>query len=679
LGDANAANAAILFAFDSPRKAGYKRFHYPIPNIQFPTMKLKHLQLQGFKTFATKTEFVFPTGITAIVGPNGSGKSNIADAVRWVLGEQSYSLLRGKRTEDMIFAGNDQRTRAGMAEALLTLDNSEGWLPVEFSEVVIGRRAYRSGENEYHLNGSRVRLKDVTELLGASGLARRTYAVIGQGLVDQALSLRPEERRELFEEAAGIAHYQSKRDEALKKLDESQRNLERVRDILAEIGPRLRALQRQSERSQQYERLVGELRDLQRTWYGYHWGHAQQALHAARQASDVQGKLLDERQQELDSLGGRLNQLRLEQAGLRTKLVEWQRQSALLHAQAEAAQRELAVMTERARLLKQQQVELEVETQPLQDQRAAQAGRVSQAEAELVALSQQLATHQADIAQAQEVLTARQAERQTVAQARRDAQDRAFRLASDASDRRNRRAQLAERKTELEREQAKHVQEQAQLQSELEAQRQTMAEVEADIAALAAQGNSLRTQADARAAEIAACQSRQAGLEERLTQARAVETELRCGEALGQVEAEMAGYDAGARAVLSLSCRRSARVSLVQVGDEWGARRRVSLGRGCARHRRERLAAAQAVAARNLGRATLLPLDAMSALAEQRARTARGAGTAACATTSRRAQLTVDNSSGPSSRACAARVGRAAKAVAAPIDARTPARAARDD
>src|SRR5512136_718821 len=241
--------------------------------------RLKSLELHGYKTFAIKTNFEFAEGITAIVGPNGSGKSNVADAMRWVLGEQTYSVLRGKRTEDMIFAGSEQRPRAGMAEVFLTLDNTDGWLPVEFSEVVIGRRAYRSGENEYLLNGSRVRLKDVMELLGASGLARRTYTVIGQGLIDQALSLRPEERRTLFEEAAGISLYQSKREEALRKLEDTQRNLERARDILAEIGPRLRALQRQSERSKQYERLVGELHDLQRTWYGYHWGHAQEALH----------------------------------------------------------------------------------------------------------------------------------------------------------------------------------------------------------------------------------------------------------------------------------------------------------------------------------------------------------------------------------------------------------------
>jgi chromosome segregation protein len=172
-------------------------------------MRLKKLVLQGYKTFASKTEFVFDDGITAIVGPNGSGKSNIADAVRWVLGEQSYSTLRARRTADMIFAGSQQRARAGMAQATITLDNSDGWLPIDYSEVEIARRAYRSGENEYLINGQQVRLKDVADLLATSGLAERTYTIIGQGLVDQALSLRSDERRALFEEAAGHHPLQS--------------------------------------------------------------------------------------------------------------------------------------------------------------------------------------------------------------------------------------------------------------------------------------------------------------------------------------------------------------------------------------------------------------------------------------------------------------------------------------
>ena len=149
--------------------------------------RLKQLELHGYKTFASRTQFQFPGRITAVVGPNGSGKSNIADSLRWVLGEQSYSLLRGRKTEDMIFAGSEFRPRAGMASAAIVFDNEGGWLPIDFTEVEIPRRAYRDGNNEYLLNGQRVRLKEISELLAQSGLAERTYTIIGQGLVDAAL------------------------------------------------------------------------------------------------------------------------------------------------------------------------------------------------------------------------------------------------------------------------------------------------------------------------------------------------------------------------------------------------------------------------------------------------------------------------------------------------------------
>ena len=218
-------------------------------------MRLRHLELQGYKTFATKTEFAFEDGVTAIVGPNGSGKSNIADAVRWVLGERSYSVLRAKRTEDMIFWGSERRTRHGMAQASITLDNSDGGLPTEYSEVTISRRAYRSGENEYLLNGKRVRLKDITKLLGKSGLAHRTYTVIGQGLVDTVLSLHPDERRAIIEEAAGISIHRLKRTEAIKKLEQTRDNILRVNDLINETAPRLTRLEKQAKRAQHHQEL----------------------------------------------------------------------------------------------------------------------------------------------------------------------------------------------------------------------------------------------------------------------------------------------------------------------------------------------------------------------------------------------------------------------------------------
>jgi len=250
-------------------------------------MKLHKLSLQGYKTFAARTEFVFDDGITAIVGPNGSGKSNIADALRWVLGEQSYSTLRARRTADMIFAGSQQRPRAGMAQATITLDNSDGWLPIDFSEVEITRRAFRSGENEYLINGRHVRLKDVADLLATSGLAERTYTIVGQGLIDQALSLRSDERRALFEEAAGITHYKTRRAETLRRLEETQRNLQRVRDILEELRPRVASLRRQATRTRNYEQISADLRELLRVWYGYKWEQAKGELRAARRAAET--------------------------------------------------------------------------------------------------------------------------------------------------------------------------------------------------------------------------------------------------------------------------------------------------------------------------------------------------------------------------------------------------------
>src|SRR5574341_1018037 len=247
-------------------------------------LRLKSLELHGYKTFAARTVFEFAGGITAIVGPNGSGKSNIADALRWVLGEQSYSLLRGKKTEDMIFSGSEYRPRAGMASAHVVFDNVTGWLPVDFTEVGVTRRAYRDGHNEYLLNGQQVRLRDLNELLAASGLSERTYTIIGQGLVDASLALKADERRRLFEEAAGVGLYRVRREEALKRLEATSHNLERVLDILSELEPRLRSLERQAKRANEYARAQADLKIILREWYGYHWHRAQQELASSRES-----------------------------------------------------------------------------------------------------------------------------------------------------------------------------------------------------------------------------------------------------------------------------------------------------------------------------------------------------------------------------------------------------------
>ena len=314
-------------------------------------LRLKSLELHGYKTFAAKTNFEFSEGITAIVGPNGSGKSNIADALRWVLGEQSYSLLRAKKTEDMIFAGSEQRPRSGMASVGVTFDNSNNWLPVDFSEVALSRRAYRDGRNEYLLNSQHVRLKDINELLAQSGLSERTYTILGQGLVDASLALKADDRRRLFEEAAGIGLYRSRREEALRRLEDTQRNLDRVLDILAELQPRLKSLERQATRAHEYSQVQADLRVLLLDWYGFHWHRAQRELKEASDLSRLQGAKLEDNRRSYQSVRQNFSNYRDKLNGLRSRLNSWHRQSAQLHENRESASQSLAMLEERERAL----------------------------------------------------------------------------------------------------------------------------------------------------------------------------------------------------------------------------------------------------------------------------------------------------------------------------------------
>ena len=208
--------------------------------------RLRELRLVGFKSFAEATRLEFGPGISAVVGPNGSGKSNLADALRWALGEQGRSL-RTRKSEDVIFAGSARRHATGMADVSLVIGNDDRLLPVEYGLVECGRRLFRSGENEYLLNRQKVRLRDLVDLLDAANLADNAFLFIGQGMVDQALSLRPEERRPLFEEAAGVRRHERRRRQAEERLVEAEANLARVRDILGELRPQARRLAAQAE------------------------------------------------------------------------------------------------------------------------------------------------------------------------------------------------------------------------------------------------------------------------------------------------------------------------------------------------------------------------------------------------------------------------------------------------
>ncbi|MCK4267621.1 MAG: AAA family ATPase, partial [Actinomycetia bacterium] len=221
---------------------------------------MRSLSIRGFKSFANKTSFMFEPGTSVIVGPNGSGKSNITDAILWVFGEQSARILRGKSMEDVIFAGSAGRSALGTAQVSIKLDNSDGLIPIDFAEVTISRRLFRSGDCEYRINDTPCRLIDIQEMLSDTGLGREMYSVISQGRLDEVLDSKPADRRRLLEEAAGVLKHKRRKERALRKLKSMETNLSRGKDLLREINRQLGPLQKQADQAGRYDKLTKEIK-----------------------------------------------------------------------------------------------------------------------------------------------------------------------------------------------------------------------------------------------------------------------------------------------------------------------------------------------------------------------------------------------------------------------------------
>ncbi len=289
-------------------------------------MFLKKLEISGFKSFANKTTLEFlPAStcgnisltrggalkndasgkgyeVTAIVGPNGSGKSNIADAIRWIMGEQSMKTLRGKKSEDIIFAGSGKKARLGSARATLYFDNADKKIPLEFEEISIGRKIFRSGESEYIINGSRVRLQDIVDLLSKAGIGRESYSIINQGMADAVLNATPLERRFIIEDAAGVKQYQIKKERALRKLDTTRENLDKALSLAEEIKPHLRMLKRQADKAAQSGEVAGELKVKQTALFSHLWKSFQDEKKDLSEAKEEIGRRMMNVQREVDKL-----------------------------------------------------------------------------------------------------------------------------------------------------------------------------------------------------------------------------------------------------------------------------------------------------------------------------------------------------------------------------------------
>jgi chromosome segregation protein len=279
---------------------------------------LKKVEIAGFKSFANKTTLEFlpagnfiaekeAKGITAIVGPNGSGKSNVSDAIKWAMGEQSMKLLRGKKLEDVIFAGSGTKARLGSAHVSLFFDNTDKKIPLEFSEVVITRKVYRSGESEYLINGSKTRLIDVADLLARAGIGKESYCVINQGMSDSFLNASPVDRRSVLEDAAGVKQYQIKKERALRKLESTRENMERVSGLIREIEPHLKMLKRQAQKAEQGKEISGKLKEKQTKLFSFLWNEFQAERQQFSKEKEILGVSMMNMQREVDKMNDELN------------------------------------------------------------------------------------------------------------------------------------------------------------------------------------------------------------------------------------------------------------------------------------------------------------------------------------------------------------------------------------
>ncbi len=360
-------------------------------------MRLKSLEIHGFKSFADKTKLEFHEGVTGIVGPNGCGKSNIVDSMRWVLGETSAKALRGDDMSDVIFNGTDRRSPLGMAEVTLTLSGCSGILETDYDEVSIGRRVFRDGKSEYLVNKQPCRLKDIQNLLMGTGIGRTSYSIMEQGKIDMLLSSKPEDRRAVFEEAAGITKYKTQKKEALRKLDYTEANLVRIRDVIAENERQIRSLSRQASKAKRYQSLFDDVRVLE-----LHLGHKKwREIRAEKSELSTSIRQFSLRQDELeDAIEKRQAEMasaRVEYQEIERRLSELQALLARLDNETGTATNRIEFNVERAHELSVRIRQNEEEIAEAADKRIRQEADIENANRQLEAVAERIADEQAQV------------------------------------------------------------------------------------------------------------------------------------------------------------------------------------------------------------------------------------------------------------------------------------------
>jgi chromosome segregation protein len=593
-------------------------------------MKLKSLRLFGFKTFAEQTTLTFEPGITALVGPNGSGKSNLVDAIRWVLGEQSAKSLRSTKTEDVIFAGNERRKPLGMAEVALTFDNHDGAIKLDASEVQITRRAYRAGDSEFFINRQSVRLRDVIETLMGTGLGPGSYAIVSQGQIDAILAAKPADRRGLFEETAGINKFLARKNESLRRLEQTEQNGIRVNDLIQEIVARIPELETQARRARRFRKASARLRDLEILSY-LRAGAQRRAERETLQAE------LERLEVARAAAGARAAALDADLATLRTDLYARERALETFRVEGTQARAELAELEAQLAGAAARREALEAQSSQITgDRERAEAEQeelrrtVAALEAEIAPKSAELERERAREKQAQDALATARAALDRIFAALREVEAAA---AADAASEAERRAQLAATQSEyerLEREAFALREDAGKRSARLASQAHEAENAEAELAALEDRAAAARAAAQAGDDRVRAAAQALADAQHAY---RAATSELASTEArlhtIEELEANLEGHIPGTRAILEANARgefsgiHGVVSNLIRVDEAYARALDIAFGASLSNIVTETAEDAErAIAflrAREAGRATFLPLDTLGSRAGRNA------------------------------------------------------------
>jgi chromosome segregation protein len=593
-------------------------------------VKLKSLRLFGFKTFAEQTALAFEPGITALVGPNGSGKSNLVDAIRWVLGEQSTRSLRSTKLEDVIFAGNERRKPLGLAEVVLTFDNSDGALKIDASEVQITRRAYRAGESEFFINRQSVRLRDVVELLMGTGLGPGSYAIVSQGQIDAILAAKPTERRGLFEETAGINKFLARKNESLRRLEQTEQNGIRASDLLAELGARVPELETQARRARRFRKASARLRDLEILSY---------LRASATRRSEREGlqSELERLEVERAGAGAKAAALDAELAALRSDLLGRERALETLRGETTRLRAELAELEAQHAALCGRREALEAQSSQITGDRERAEAEREELRATIESLDREIAPQAAELElqrererDAQEALALARGALDAVFAALREAEAVAAAAAASEAERRAQAAAMQNEYERLERE-GFALREDAARRSERAAEGSREAVAAAERLAL------LRDRAVAARTAAAGADERvraaAAALADGQAAYRSATSELASAEArlhtIEELEANLEGHVPGTRAVLEAHKRGEfggivgVVSNLIRVDETYARALDIAFGAALSNIVTERAEDAERAIAflrsREAGRATFLPLDTLGSRAGRRA------------------------------------------------------------